>query len=354
MKKIITILISQFILFNLYGQAPQKMSYQAVIRNNANNLVISKTIGMQISILQGSTIGAAVYIERQTPTTNANGLASLEIGSGTVLSGTFTTINWANGPYFVKTETDINGGTTYTISGTTELLSVPYALFAANSTPGPQGLQGIKGDPGVNGIQGIPGPQGIKGDTGARGLQGIMGLQGIQGTAGAGFVHYIGELYQGGIVVSVWKANNVEHGLITGLSNLHTYLQYSNIFTLIGSSAQNTHDGQGNTTAIVTQPGCNWGAAMMCDTSTLNGYSDWYLPAIEELVQIQKARFIINEILGTTNGLLDLTYHSSTERATGTSSFALDLWTGSLGNYISSPPVGGKTGQYAVRAVRRF
>jgi len=357
MKKIITILISHFILFNLFGQAPQKMSYQAVIRNSANNLVTSKNIGMQISILQGSAIGTAVYIERQTPTTNANGLASLEIGSGTVLIGSFNTINWANGPYFVKTETDITGGTTYTISGTTQLMSVPYALFAANSAPGQQGLQGIKGDPGVNGIQGIPGPQGIKGDTGARGLQGPagqQGLQGPQGTAGAGFVHYIGELYQGGIVVSVWKANNVEHGLITGLTNLHTYLQYSNLYTLIGTSAQNIHNGQGNTTAIVTQPGCNWGAAMMCDTSTLNGYSDWYLPAIEELVQIQKARFIINEILGTANGLLDLTYHSSTERTSSPNSYALDLWTGSLGNFINSPPVGGKTGQYAVRAVRRF
>ena len=122
---LIILFANLLISLSIFAQAPQKMSYQAVIRNSNNALITSKPVGMQISILQGSTIGAAVYIERQTPTTNANGLASLEIGSGTVLSGSFTTINWANGPYFVKTETDINCGTTYTISGTTELLSVP-------------------------------------------------------------------------------------------------------------------------------------------------------------------------------------------------------------------------------------
>jgi uncharacterized protein (TIGR02145 family) len=87
---------------------------------------------MQISILQTSSSGTAVYVETQTPITNANGLASIEIGGGTLVSGNFASINWANGPYFIKTETDPNGGTSYSITGTSQLLSVPYALFSAN------------------------------------------------------------------------------------------------------------------------------------------------------------------------------------------------------------------------------
>ncbi|MEI7979974.1 MAG: hypothetical protein WCI53_14085, partial [Bacteroidota bacterium] len=81
----------------------------------------------------GSANGTAVYVETQTPTTNANGLASIEIGSGTLVSGNFATINWANGPYFIKTETDPSGGTNYTITGTSQLLSVPFALYAEKS-----------------------------------------------------------------------------------------------------------------------------------------------------------------------------------------------------------------------------
>jgi hypothetical protein len=106
------------------------MSYQAVIRNTGDALVTNTQVGMQISILQGSAGGTAVYIERLFPTTNANGLVSLEIGTGTVVSGDFTTIDWSNGTYFIKTETDPTGGTTYTITGTSQLLSVPYALHA--------------------------------------------------------------------------------------------------------------------------------------------------------------------------------------------------------------------------------
>ena len=117
-----------------FAQAPEKMSYQVVIRDANNALVTSQQIGMQITILQVNT---AVYEETHTPTSNTNGLVSLEIGTGTVISGSFTAIDWSVDTYFIKTETDPIGGTNYTITGTSQLLSVPYALYAetSNDTP---------------------------------------------------------------------------------------------------------------------------------------------------------------------------------------------------------------------------
>lgn len=73
---------------------------------------------------------AVVYIEMQNPATNANELMSIEIGSGTVVSGDFSVVDWSAVPWFIKTETDPAGGTNYTITGTSQLLCVPYALYA--------------------------------------------------------------------------------------------------------------------------------------------------------------------------------------------------------------------------------
>ena len=111
---------------SVFAQVPEKMSYQAVVRDANDALVTTQAIGMQINILQGSATGTAVYVETQTPTTNINGLVTMEIGSGTVVSGNFSTIDWANGPYFIKTETDPTGGINYSITGTSQLMSVPY------------------------------------------------------------------------------------------------------------------------------------------------------------------------------------------------------------------------------------
>jgi hypothetical protein len=126
MKKLFTILITVVLTVCLFAQAPLKMSYQAVIREVGNALVSNHAVGMQISILQGSATGTPVYVETQTTTTNANGLVSIEIGNGTPITGTFSTIDWSAGPYFIKTETDPVGGTNYTaIVGTSQMLSVP-------------------------------------------------------------------------------------------------------------------------------------------------------------------------------------------------------------------------------------
>jgi hypothetical protein len=132
MKAAITFLSVILISLTLWAQSPQKMSYQAVVRDGSNNLVTSTAVGMRISILQGTPAGTEVYKElfSPDPQTNVNGLVTLEIGTGIPLTGTFASINWSNGPYYIKVETDPDGGTNYTITGTCQILSVPYSLYA--------------------------------------------------------------------------------------------------------------------------------------------------------------------------------------------------------------------------------
>jgi|LGOV01.1.fsa_nt_gb hypothetical protein len=132
MKKLYTILVAVLLTSVSYAQAPEKMSYQALVRDANNDLVVSQDVGIQISILKGSEM-TPVYVETQTPTTNINGLVTLEIGTGNVENGDFSTIDWGADTYFIETETDPTGGTNYTITGTSELLSVPYALYATKA-----------------------------------------------------------------------------------------------------------------------------------------------------------------------------------------------------------------------------
>ncbi|RSK39308.1 hypothetical protein [Mangrovimonas spongiae] len=133
MKQLATLFLLLTVI-SIHAQTPEKMSYQTVVWDADNTLLANTTVGIQLSILQGNASGTAVYIETHTPTTNQNGLVSLEIGTGTITSGNITTIDWNNGPYFIKTETDITGGTNYTITTTNQLLSVPYALHAKTAT----------------------------------------------------------------------------------------------------------------------------------------------------------------------------------------------------------------------------
>jgi hypothetical protein len=365
---------------NMFAQAPENMSYQAVVRDGSNNLVSSTSVGMQISILQGSSSGAAVYIETQSPTSNTNGLVSLEIGSGTVISGDFTSIDWANGPYFIKTETDPTGGTNYTITGTSQLLSVPYALHAKTAETLTGGIS--ENDPifGASVASGITVTDTTNWNNkldsytetdpifGASVASGITGAdttnwnnkqeQLTAGTnititgntisaAGSGvFNHYIGELYGGGIIVAVWKENGVEKGLIASLTDISASAQYSSITgTLIGPSARSPYDGQANTTAIVAQGDVS-GAAYLCDNYSAGGFNDWYLPSAWEINQCYNAAVVVNNILGATDGFQFDYYWSSTENGFG------NAWYQSFGT--GSTSVNNKNLIYRVRAVRKF
>ena len=135
MKKFVLLVTLVIITASVLAQVPQKMSYQAVVRNSSNSLVVNSSIGMRVSVLQGNIDGTAIYTEiyNPNPVTNANGLISIEIGGGVAITGTFSDINWELGPYFIKTEIDPNGGTNYTITGTSQLLSVPYSFYAGHA-----------------------------------------------------------------------------------------------------------------------------------------------------------------------------------------------------------------------------
>ena len=145
LKQSILMLSFLFSVGFAFSQAPEKLSYQSVIRRTNNDLVVNQNVRVKISILQGTISGMAVYVEDHTTSTNSNGLVSLSIGGGNVISGTFSAINWENGPYFVKMEADPTGGTNYTVSGTSQLLSVPYALYAKKSDNGFQKIS-LDGD----------------------------------------------------------------------------------------------------------------------------------------------------------------------------------------------------------------
>ncbi len=115
MKKVFAFFI--FLSFSLVtlGQAPDMMSYQAVIRNNNGTLLVQSNVGVKITILKGSIVGTTVYAEVHNEQTNVHGVITLDLGDGTPVTGTFSSINWEDGPYYLKTQFDPNGGTSYSM-----------------------------------------------------------------------------------------------------------------------------------------------------------------------------------------------------------------------------------------------
>ncbi|MDC0257769.1 hypothetical protein OAK35_03390 [Crocinitomicaceae bacterium] len=134
MKRILLSLVAiATISLSSFGQAPEGFKYQAVVRDAGNTILNNQVVGMRMTIQQGSIGGTTVYQETFLPTTNAYGLVNLEIGNGTAVSGDFTTIDWSAGPYFIETAVDVTGGTSYAVMGTSQLMSVPYALHASTA-----------------------------------------------------------------------------------------------------------------------------------------------------------------------------------------------------------------------------
>lgn len=297
MKKISLIISALLLTTTLWAQSPQMMSYQAVIRDGSSYLVTNHLVAMRISILQGST---PVYVEIQTPTTNANGLVSIEIGSVTPVSGLFSAIDWSAGTYFIKTETDPTGGTNYeAIVGTSQILSVPYALHAKTA-------------------------------------------ESISGSA-----HYIGESYGGGIVFYVYEGG--AHGLIAATTDQNTAISwYNGINKVTGATGDGIGAGAMNTAIIIStqisdnQTG-NFAAKVCADyTLTVDGvtYGDWYLPSKKELYLLYLQKAVVGGFPESMN------YWSSTEGGNA-SAWGMYFYFGSQNN-------NDKFNGNAVRAIRAF
>ena len=189
MKKLLTltvlILNSSFLISNCFAQAPQQFNYQGVARDNGGNVLANQNIGLRMDIRQTTSTGIVVYSETHAATTNNFGLFNIKIGNGTPLLGTIGSIDWSNGPYFVEASLDASGGTNYQSMGVSQLLSVPYALYAENAGGGTQGATGPTGPAGADGLDGATGATGPQGPAGADGLDGATGATGPQGPAGA-------------------------------------------------------------------------------------------------------------------------------------------------------------------------
>ncbi|MEL1237110.1 MAG: hypothetical protein VXA61_10590, partial [Candidatus Neomarinimicrobiota bacterium] len=135
MMKLKAIVLFLFFSILTFGQSPEKFTYQSIIKNSSGYLLKNQEVGLRISILFNSSNGAEVYSEEHFPTSNSNGLVTVIIGEG-LTGDNISDIDWGNGEYFIKVEVDPEGGINYTMNQTSQLLSVPYALYAENSGSG--------------------------------------------------------------------------------------------------------------------------------------------------------------------------------------------------------------------------
>lgn len=348
MKTLFSVLAFIVITTGLYAQVPDKMSYQAVIRNSSNALVASSEVGMKVSILQGSVTGTPVYVElyNPNPKTNINGLVSIMVGDGIALTGTFAAINWANGPYFIKTETDPTGGTNYTVVGVSQLLTVPYAMYAKTAGNGFSGnYNDLTSKPTFDGSETKISAGSNTTVTGS-GTKASPYIINSTANGGNGSSHSIGDLFGGGIIVAVWKQAGVEHGLIASLEDLAASTIWSNISTKTPTTSTSQFDGQANTNAITGQAGHVSSAAKLCTSYNAGSFTDWYLPAAWELNLCYNSTVFVNTILGASAGFQFADYWSSTESAD------VFAWKQNFGTGIQSDM--SKNSKFNVRAVRRF
>jgi hypothetical protein len=268
-----TFVIAVLLSVGLWAQAPQSFSYQAVIRGTNNSLVVNKPVGIKVSLLQGSENGTAIYVETHKPTSNENGLVSIAIGGGNkdASSNAFTSIDWSKGPYFIKTETDPTGGTSYSLNNVSQLLSVPYAIHSKTA-------------------------------------ESLVG--GNSGSNSGSFSHFIGEEFGGGVIFHLWKdTKGVEHGLVLAKTDLSTSYEWSDISDIeIGQTAQSNRDGLSNSNAIAKQNGHTKSAAKLCLDLVSGGVSDWYLPSKQEMYLLWNNYYSVSNSLNQITGSTQLSY----------------------------------------------
>ena len=322
MKRIYILFLAVLLSASLWAQAPQSFSYQAVMRGANNELVVNKPVGMKISLLQGSEKGKAVYVETHKPTSNDNGLVSIAIGGGTkdASSIAFASIDWSKGPYFVQTETDVSGGTNYSLTSVSQLLSVPYALYAKTA-------------------------------------ESIVGSN--LGNNSGSFAHYIGEEFGGGVIFHLWKdAKGQEHGLVVDKTDLNISYEWSDISDVeIGQAAQSNREGLINSNAIVNQMGHSKSAAKLCLDLISAGENDWYLPSKQEMYLLWNNYFTVSNSLSQISGSSQLSYKEfksywTSSEFNKTMAWSFDFEKGT-GVYFDNGNTSKNSKNY-VRAIRAF
>jgi hypothetical protein len=242
------LLTFSFLTLFSYAQAPQKFNYQGVARDNSGNILPNQNIGLRLSIRQGTPTGTIVYRETHSASTNQFGLFDIEAGGGTIVSGVFSSINWGSGPYFFQTEMDATGGTNYLNLGTTQLLSVPYALYAETSgSGGSTGPTGPTGSIGETGATGVTGPTGV-GTTGPTGPTGVgtTGPTGPTGPAGSGSSDLYNNTYvvYGSGTLSLSPPQSTTYTQIPGLTQTVTLTGAAKVLISVNGNAQTTGTGE--------------------------------------------------------------------------------------------------------------
>ena len=403
MKKVkysLIVLLCCISTYIIQAQKPNNLSYQAVLRNVNNTLMINIKVGMRISIIKGSEFGPSVYVETQNAKTNMNGLISLQIGAGEFIYGNYRTIDWSEGPYFLKTEIDPFGGTDYTIISVQQILSVPFSMYAdhakfADTIIGDidendpifsksvaqsitranisawnnkvdstvesdpifmnwnKSYRDLSAKPSIgDSIRAIANGSETKLSAGQHisisGSGTLTSPYSIQ--ANNVFTHYIGEYFEGGIVFHIYRDSlGIEHGLIVSQSDLSMDSQWSSIDTLIGNNAKSTWNGFSNTQAISNDTTILISAAKACKNLVQANYSDWYLPSIDELYIMFSHRFDINRRLSQVNGsqFIGLSYYWSSTELDKTDALSVNTITGVIAQDAKST-------MKKVRAIRKY
>jgi hypothetical protein len=322
------------------AQSPDAFKYQAVCRNATGQILSNQSISFQISILQGNTSGTNAYTETHTTNTNNFGLINLEIGNGILISGNFSDIDWGMNNYFVQIEMDENGGNNFQVMGTSQLLSVPYAIHAKTAENVPNDtdadptneLQDISlvghnltlssgstlslpdevNDADADPMNEIELPTG--GNTGQALTTDGLGNYSWTNLETSPTIYNIGDYAHGGIVF--WVNETGEHGLVCAKEDQNLAIKwYNSLYLDTRSMREGVYGGSSNTERITNAQGSGYYAAYICSQYTGGDYGDWYLPSKGELNLMFQNKVVINAaaILNGGSEFASEAYWSSTE-----------------------------------------
>ena len=374
MKRIFIFLLFLIGAVSLFSQAPEGFSYQAIVRDPVGNPWANKPVSFRFTIIHGSPAGASVFQETHNLTTDAFGVVSLIINNGTGKIGTFETINWGSDSYFLKVEIDKTGGTTYSDMGTTQLLSVPYALYAKASangfsgnyndlinrpiTDGSETKISAGNNMTVTGSGTLANPyiiaNGSSGSSDSSGTKISVGNNLTLTGSGTDIdpyiinerIHYVGESFGGGIAFYVYDKGR--HGLIAATSDQDPGIQwYNGMKRYTNTTGDGVGAGEMNTALIIAlqtndNPMSNFAAKVCADYSiTIDGinYGDWYLPSKYELDLLFSRKNLVGDF--------DDNYYWSSNEFSSVSAWCQNFSTGIQYNLNKNTP-------YGVRAIRSF